>query len=88
MAIRPLAGLVLAALFTTACDNVTQKKPETGSTTAGPASLIGAPANRSAVGTVQAPVNARNPSGTDAFAGERSIRLFGRGVSRQRQTRV
>ena len=88
MEIRTLAGLVLAALLTTACDNVTQKKPETGSTTAGPAPSIAAPASRIGAGTVQAPANTRNPLGTDAVAGERSIRLFGRGVSRQRQTRV
>ena len=66
MAIRTCAGLVLAALLTTACDQVSQKKPETG----------------------PARVETRAHSGPDASAGERSIRLFGRGVSRQRQTRV
>jgi hypothetical protein len=74
MAIRTLAGLVLAALLTTGCDDLAQKKPQTTSATAG--------------GVVQAPVEARTESGADVSAGERSIRLFGRGVSRQRQIRV
>ena len=88
MAIRTLAGLVLAALLTTACDDLTQKKPQTTSTTAGQIPALSAPGHRAAAGVVQAPVEARTDSGTDASAGERSIRLFGRGVSRQRQIRV
>ena len=88
MAIRTLAGLVLAALLTTACDDLAQKKPQTTSATAGPARALSAPGHRAAGGVVQAPVEARTDSGADASAGERSIRLFGRGVSRQRQIRV
>jgi hypothetical protein len=88
MAIRTLTGLVLAALLTTACDELSQKKPETASTTAGPVPALAAPGHPSAGGVVQAPVEARSGSRTDASGGERSIRLFGRGVSRQRQIRV
>ena len=88
MAIRTLAGLVLAALLTSACDDLTQKKPQTTSATVGPVPALSAPGPHSAGGVVHAPVEARTHSGTDASTGERSIRLFGRGVSRQRQIRV
>jgi hypothetical protein len=82
MASKVLAGIALSAVLLTACD-YSQKKPETGS-------LAGAPsAHSSVVGSaVQAPVEAQRAPAAESGVGERSIRLFGRGVSRQRQIRV
>jgi hypothetical protein len=87
----PLIGI--AALALTACD-LSRMRPETtraafpqngGATQAAPApvgsSLSTAPA------TVQAPA-ASTSNGAANAAGERSIRLYGPGVSRKRQIRV
>ena len=85
-AFTTLGGLALAAVLTTGCD-VRQSMPETGSTLAVPMPALSTPGPGAAAGTVQAPAVA--PPGDAAEAvGERSIRLFGRGVSRQRQIRV
>ncbi len=81
---RALTGpiVLLAALFAGGCD-VKQSLPETGAETAAPLPAVAVPAQ----GAVQAPVEAQRAPGADA-SDERSMRLFGRGVSRQRQTRV
>ncbi len=88
MAPRTLAGLVLAASITTACDDLTQKKPQTVSINGGPAAVLSTSGRGAAGGAVQAPVEARPASDPEASPGERSVRLFGRGVNRQRQIRV
>ena len=88
MAPQTLAGILLAASITTACDDLTQKKPQTVSTLGAPFSALSTAARGAAVGTVQAPVETRAVSDPEASSGERSVRLFGRGVSRQRQIRV
>jgi hypothetical protein len=81
---RALTGpiVLLAVTFAGGCD-VKQSLPETGAETAVPLPAVAVPAQ----GTVQAPAEAQRIPGADA-PDERSIRLFGRGVSRQRQTRV
>jgi len=76
MAYRALFGVAAAAVLSTACD-ISQKTPQTGSfptTTA-----IARPA-------ATGPATAAEPSSDTV--GEKSIRLFGPGVSRKRQTRV
>ena len=88
MVIRTFAGLALAALLITGCDDLSQKKPQTGSPTAGAVPTLTAPEPRASGGSLGAPVEARTHPAPAASGGERSIRLFGRGVSRQRQTRV
>ena len=80
------AGFALAAILITGCD-VRQSMPETGSTLAAPMPAASTPGHGAAAGTVQAPVATHPEDAADAV-GERSIRLFGRGVSRQRQIRV
>ena len=79
---KALAGIALSAVLLTACD-YSQKKPETGS-------LADAPSAQSGVigSAAQAPAEAQREPAAGSGAGERSIRLFGRGVSRQRQIRV
>lgn len=88
MAPRTLAGLVLAASLTMACDDLAQKKPQTISTIGDPVTALSASARAPAGGSVLAPVETRSVSDSDALPGERSVRLFGRGVNRQRQIRV
>lgn len=92
MAPSTLSFIGLAALTLTACD-LSQQKPQTirttlppgvGSAQAIPAPLASEQPSRAAV---QAP--AHGPAaGGDNGAGERSIRLYGPGVSRKRQIRV
>jgi hypothetical protein len=74
MAYRALLGVAAAAVLCTACD-VSQKTPQTASlpTASAIARPVGAPA--------------ADPS-PEAAGGEKSIRLFGPGVSRKRQTRI
>jgi hypothetical protein len=88
MAPLTLAGVVLAACITTACDDLAQKKPQTVSVIGDPAPAFSASSARAAGGTIEAPVETRALSEPNASPGERSVRLFGRGVHRQRQIRV
>ena len=88
MAPRTLAGLVLAASITMACDDLTQKKPQTVSTIGAPIPVLSTSARGAAAGNVLAPVEASSIFDPKASTGERSVRLFGRGVSRNRQIRV
>ena len=74
MAHRAIYGVAMAAILATGCD-VSQKMPETGTLPAW--SRIARPASDNVV-----------PPAPEAAAGEKSIRLFGPGVSRKRQTRV
>jgi hypothetical protein len=74
MAHRAIYGMAVAAIFATGCD-VSQKMPETRTLPAW--SAIARPATDSAL-----------PASPQAAPGEKSIRLFGPGVSRKQQTRV
>ena len=85
----PLVGIALLTL--SACD-LSQKKPETiraslphaQSTQTLPSSLGGLP-----LPPAQAPqARGASATGVEKGAGERSIRLYGPGVSRKRQIRV
>ena len=84
MVFRVLAHsiFVLAAMSVAGCD-VKQSLPETGTASAAALPAAAVPAQ----GAVQAPPEAQRVPGADALD-ERSIRLFGRGVDRQRQIRV
>ena len=75
---RTIPVLAAVALGLTACD-LSQKKPET--TTAVRAAHVSA---TPAAPAMQAP--ARSPG--DSAGSERSVRLYGPGVSRKRQTRI
>ena len=82
MAPTALAGVLLGAVLLTACD-YSQKKPETGSPSVAPsarAGMIGSAA--------RAPAEAQRAPAAESGVADRSIRLFGRGVSRHRQIRV
>ena len=74
MAHRTVYCLTMAAMLAMGCD-VSQKTPQTGSLPAPGAVARPAAANAAA-------------SLPEAATGEKSIRLFGPGVSRKRQTRV
>ena len=78
MAPTALAAIALGAVLLTACD-YSQKKPETGSTAGAHSGVVGSAA--------PAPSEAQRAP-AESGVGDRSIRLFGRGVSRQRQIRV
>lgn len=90
MSTQTLFAIAAAFLLAAGCD-ISQKKPET----AAQASVLAIPPSQ--IGAIQSvrPSSSRNTSeapvsdlpGT-AGAGNRSIRLFGPGVSRKRQTRV
>jgi hypothetical protein len=71
---RVVYGVTMAAMLAMGCD-VSQKTPQTGSLPA-PSAVA-----RPAAGSAAAPV-------PETATGEKSIRLFGPGVSRKRQTRV
>ena len=74
MAYRTVYGLTMAALLAMGCD-VSQKMPQTGS--------LPAP------GAVARPAADSGPAALpEATLGEKSIRLFGPGINRKRQTRV
>lgn len=88
MAPRILAGLVLAASITTACDDIAQKKPQTVSTIEEAVSALSTSARSTVTDNAREPVETRSLSDSDVTPGERSVRLFGRGVNRQRQIRV
>jgi hypothetical protein len=86
MATRFIAALAFGVAAVAACD-VSQKTPQT----VVPAVVLSplAPAGTVAIGrdaqsTTDSPSHAR----TGATIGERSLRLYGPGVSRKRQTRV
>lgn len=72
MAPQALLGAAVVVALTAGCD-LSQKKPETASFA--PSASLPAPQTTGAL-----------PG--EAAASEKSIRLFGRGVSRKRQTRV
>ena len=88
MAFRGLAVLLFAVALTAACD-VSQKRPETAAAqvpmlgTTGHGMVRGFPA-----GTIQVPEENFHATPADAGQGDRSIRLYGPGVSRHRQIRV
>lgn len=86
MATRFIAAVAFGIAAIAACD-VSQKTPQTGSpapafSAAGPAGTVAI--GREAQSVADTPLHA----GTGAAIGERSIRLYGPGVSRKRQTRV
>jgi hypothetical protein len=86
MATRFIAALAFGIAAIGACD-VSQKTPQTGSpppafNAVGPAGTVAI--GRDAQSVAETPLHA----GAGAAVGERSIRLYGPGVSRKRQTRV
>jgi hypothetical protein len=85
---KPLKLLVVAAApFVMGCD-LSQKKPETALPR--PAAISPSPdaVPTHPYGVSQAPAEAIADATRDEAAGQKSIRLFGRGVSRRLQTRV
>ena len=90
MATSALPFVGIAALALTACD-LSQKKPETLKTSMQPeARAVAAPPVSSVpagAADIQDPA-AGAGAGAETTAGERSIRLYGPGVSRKRQIRV
>ena len=94
MATSALPLVVITALALAACD-LSQKKPETRKASLPDAQAVAAPpgsldlAVPQPAAVVQAPgVGPRSRAGAETSAGERSIRLYGPGVSRKRQIRV
>ena len=87
MAPHLIAALAIGVAVVTACD-VSQKTPQTG-TVAPSAAVVPAVPGTVVVGR-DAQTSPETPflSGVGATSGERSIRLYGPGVSRKRQTRV
>ena len=88
MAARAGVALVVAALLALGCD-ISQNKPETSSERVSPAASAvhqtpAAPVLPRSV--VENPAEQRGNAVVES--GEKSIRLFGPGVSRKRQTRV
>ena len=81
MSIRMGLGVALAALFIAGCEDVSQKKPETAADSSATSSVFPVTPRPAAM---QPPVAAA----VDEAAGERSSRLFGRGIDRERQTRI
>lgn len=93
MAIRASLLIVAALLPLAACD-WSQKKPETLTLRAGSAVMSAAP-NAQRSSPVQPGIGVPMPGETQSGAsraiegaGERSLRLYGPGVSRKRQTRI
>ena len=92
MAFRGFAFLLFAVALTGACD-VSQKRPETAPGMAAQVPMLGMAGHGMAVrgspaGTIQVPEADHPAAPADAAQGERSIRLYGPGVSRHRQIRV
>ena len=88
MASRALLSVAVAAALITACD-WSQKKPETGSLPA--AALMAGPAaggHPMSGPFLQVPGHPVGVLTGESATGEKSIRLFGPGVSRKRQIRV
>ena len=86
MASRFIAALVFGVAAVAACD-LSQKTPETVTPVTvfnpiGPAATV--PIGRDVQPGAETPL----PDGVGASVGERSIRLYGPGVSRKRQTRI
>jgi hypothetical protein len=79
-----VAALAIGAALITACD-VSQKTPQTGSAPSVTAPAVGIAGPVTVGRDLQVPGAAMTPGAT---VGERSIRLYGPGVSRKRQTRV
>ena len=92
MATRLLVVTAVAALIPlTACD--VSQKPETFTLRVGPASVMLEPYQNFAVPAepgvkVPSPVDTQGGAAPGVLSGDRSIRLYGPGVSRKRQTRV
>ena len=82
----PLPLIGLAALALTACD-VSQDAPQT-IRAALPRDAGVTPAAPTRIDSLPASATGGNGGGTGTGASERSIRLYGPGVSRKRQTRV
>jgi hypothetical protein len=86
MASRFIAAFAFGLAAVTACD-VSQKTPQTAAHTAGLNPV--APAGTVAVGRESlSPSDTPLRDGVGTAVGERSIRLYGRGVNRKRQTRI
>jgi hypothetical protein len=90
MAATPLPALALAVLIPLAACDVTQT-PRTTTVRTGSASVSAVPPQGASAGSPgispQIPAEAYGNGGPEA-GGERSLRLYGPGVSRKRQTRV
>jgi hypothetical protein len=91
MAAVTLPVLALSVLIPlTACD-VSQQRPHTTTVRTGSAAVSAVPQQGSLPGLPgigpQAPAESYGGAGTE-MGGERSLRLYGPGVSRKRQTRV
>ena len=88
MASRALFTVAVAAALITACD-LTQK-PQTGSSSA--AAIKAVPAvgasPQAPTRALPAPADTAGVLTDESATGQRSIRLFGPGISRKRQTRV
>jgi hypothetical protein len=86
MASPVIVALAVGAVLITACD-VSQKTPQTSAVTV-PATMK-SPLGAAAPVGADVQQRADMPAGFGAIAtGEKSIRLYGPGVSRKRQTRV
>ena len=87
MAPHLIAALAIGVAVVTACD-VSQKTPQT--VTAAPSAVVIPAVPGALVVGREAQIPAEMPfgSGVGATSGERSMRLYGPGVSRKRQTRV
>jgi hypothetical protein len=85
MAPHLIAALAIAVALVAACD-VSQKTPQTGTRSA----VVIPPAPGALVVGREAQIPADTPFGSaiGATAEERSLRLYGPGVSRKRQTRI
>jgi hypothetical protein len=83
MAPRAWLVIALAGVFTAACD----LKPKTPETRGVSVALPSAAITARPVAETQ-PRDAQEASAADEGEAERSIRLFGRGIDRQRQIRV
>ena len=92
MSARVLAVFAIAALVPLAGCDLSQKKPETHASGAGAAGSPMAVHDQRVPTTAQPDLQAPGdvngaPAGPEA-TGERSIRLYGRGVSREQQIRL
>lgn len=94
MATSALPLVVITALALAACD-LSQKKPETRKASLPDAQAVAAPPGLEVLPSPQPAAVVRAPGaaprssvGAESTAGERSIRLYGPGVSRKRQIRV
>ena len=87
MAPHLIAALAIGVAVVTACD-VSQKTPQTGTVSPSSVAIPAVPGTVAIGREAQLPADTPFGSGVGATAGERSIRLYGPGVSRKRQTRI